>query len=295
MSDGAPHGYPEIEVSGMRGTIVQTVVDESERGRVVALETAYDVAPANRGRDVAVNASYSGVLPARFIAEQAPRGAIGCDCAIGRDGAGIAGLWYFEARGIPAAAADVATMRLGDGVDMYEHGVVSVVNEPARSCGVAPGQPVREAARALLDNDPAAPSAAEVTNRTTVVSRPHGAVVCTDSIAFGLPEDAGANVLCTAGHTGVSAVYYLRRFRPRGFICSDGGKGKDDAGIAGLKVVEADGLAGATVDARSARMGDGLSTYEDGVISACNGPAARLGVRVGQPAREAALCLLGEG
>ena len=35
-------------------------------------------------------------------------------------------------------------------------------------------------------------------------------------------------------------------------------------------------------------MGNGLSTYEDGVISACNRIAAARGVRVGQSAREAA-------
>lgn len=288
----AGRGYPAIEVPGMRGTITQFVVHESERGRIVCLETAYDVAEANRGRDVAVNASYTGVLPARFIAEHAPRGAIGCDCGIGKDGAGIAGLWYFEALGIPAATTDVQTMELGDGIDMYEQGVISIVNEPARSCGLRAGQTVREAARLLLEVDPSSQAAAEVTNRQVVLEGPDGNVVCADSIAFGLPEDAGTNVLCTAGHTGVSAAYYLRKFRPRGFICSDGGKGKNDAGVASLELVAAEGLAGATVDANTARMGDGVSTYEDGVISACNAPAARAGVWVGQPARAAAACLL---
>ena len=43
--------------------------------------------------------------------------------------------------------------------------------------------------------------------------------------------------------------------------------------MAGLAIVEADGLAGATVDALTARMGDGLSSYHDGVISAANATA----------------------
>jgi nucleotidyltransferase/DNA polymerase involved in DNA repair len=47
------------------------------------------------------------------------------------------------------------------------------------------------------------------------------------------------------------------------------------------------------VDARTARMGDGLSTYRDGVISACNAPARERGVEVGQPAAVAADLLLG--
>jgi hypothetical protein len=116
-------------------------------------------------------------------------------------------------------------------------------------------------------------------------------VVCTDSIAFALPEDV-RNVLVTAGHTGRSAVPYLLRSRPFGFICSDGGKGRDDAGMAGLAMVESEGLAGATVDARLARMGDGLSSYHEGIISACNGLARAAGVQVGMTAAQAASLLL---
>lgn len=291
MSDGV--AYTPICVETFRGSSQQVVVKESPRGRIVAAETAYDAAPENRGRDVLVNASYAGVLPARFIAANAPRAAIGVDCAIGLDGAGIAGLWYLEALGIPAAAADVATVELGNGVQMYEEGRVSRVNDPALGCGVEPGMPVREAAELLLERDPVERAAAEVTNRTVVAEGPEGRkIVCTDSIAFGLPEDRDRNVLCTAGHTGLPAVYYLRKYRPYGFICSDGGKGKNDAGIAALTAVEEDGLAGATVDARTARMGDGRSTYFDGVISACNRIAAERGVEVGQTARQAAALLV---
>lgn len=274
---------------------IQTVVHEGPRGKIVAVDSAYDTRAENRGRDVVVNASYSGVLPARFVGEHRPRGAIGVDCGVGPEGAGIAGLWYLEALGVPAATAAIATVRLGDGVDMYETATVSFVNAVAARCGVTVGMPVRGAALALLENDPVELAPSEVTNRTVIETAADGrSVVCTDSIAFGLPEDAGRNVLCTAGHTGRSAVPYLRKVAPWGFICSDGGGGKDDSGTAGLAIVEADGLAGAAVDARTARMGSGLSTYEDGVISACNRIAAARGVRVGQTAREAARLLLGD-
>ncbi len=272
---------------------LQTVVVDEERGRVVALDSAYHVDARNTGRDVVVSASYSGVLPARFVADRRPRAAIGLDCGIGPEGAGIAGLWFYEALGIPAAAADVATILLGDGVDVVEHGVVSRVNAVAAACGVHPGMPVREAALVLLRTDPGTRAPHEITNRTVVEEGPDGrAVVCADSIAFGTDADTGRNVLVTAGHTGRSAVPYLRSVRPWGFICSDGGRGRDDSGMAGLPIVEADGLAGATVDARTARMGDGLSTYQDGVISAANAPAVACGVAVGMPAREAAHLLL---
>lgn len=270
----------------------QTELHAGARGRIMAMDSAYDVAPDNRDRDIVINASYCGVLPARFIAEQRPRGAIGIDCGIGPAGASVAGLWYLEALNIPAAVADVMTVRLGDGVDLYSQGMVSLANRPAQDCGVVPGMPVREAAQRMLDRDPRAPTASDVTNRTVMETAPDGRqVVCTDSIAFGLPEDV-RNVLVTAGHTGRSAVPYLLKVRPFGFICSDGGKGREDAGVAGLAQVESEGLAGATVDARRARMGDGLSSYRDGIISATNALARAAGVQVGMAAAQAASLLL---
>jgi hypothetical protein len=53
--------------------------------------------------------------------------------------------------------------------------------------------------------------------------------------------------------------------------------GRERSGIAGLLAVGQQGLAGATVDARSAPMGDGLSSYHDGVISAVNELAGKPG------------------
>jgi hypothetical protein len=270
----------------------QTELFSNDRGHIVAMDSAYDVVPANRDRDVAINASYCGVLPARFIGEVHPRGAIGVDCAVGPAGASIAGLWYLEALNVPAAVADVFSARLGDGVDLYESGVVTFLNRPAADCGVTAGMPVREAARLMLDRDPGQPTAANVTNRTVMEEGPGGRkVVCTDSIAFGLPEDVN-NVLIGAGHTGRSAVPYLLKVRPFAFIGSDGGLGRDEAGAAGLAMVEEEGIPCAVVDARLARMGDGHSTYHDGVITRANRLAAEAGVVPGMSAREAARKLL---
>lgn len=271
----------------------QTTVQASALGAVVCVDSAYDVDARNTGRDVVVTGSYTGVLPARFVAEHRPRAAIGLDCRIGPGGAGIAGLWFYEALGIPAAAVDVMTVLLGNGVDVWRHGVISHINDPARRAGVNPGMAVADAARRLLAHSSTDVGPGDVTNRTIVFEADHGLVVCTDSIAFGLPEDRDRNVLCTAGHTGKSAVPYLLRVHPRGFICSDGGVGRERSGMAALAIVAAEGLAGATVDARSAAMGDGLSTYRDGVISGVNAPARQCGVVIGMAAEQAAQRLLG--
>ncbi|CAN5481471.1 hypothetical protein BH10ACT3_BH10ACT3_06950 [soil metagenome] len=272
---------------------LQVELATSARGRIVAMDSAYHVRAANRGRDVVINASYCGVLPARFIGRHQPRAAIGVDCGVGPAGAAVAGLWYLEALNVPAAVADVMTVRLGDGVDLHDRGVISVANRPAMDCGVRPGMSVSDAAFLLLTTDPGEPSAEEVDNREVMFVGPAGrSVVCTDSIAFGLPEDRDTNVLVTAGHTGRSALPYLKSVHPFGFICSDGGRGRDDSGMASLALVEPLGLAGATVDASRAAMGDGHSSYHDGVISAVNAGADAAGVRIGMAAADAARLLV---
>lgn len=271
----------------------QTLVESHPGGRIMAMDSAYDVAASNRDQDVVINASYCGVLPARFVATHHPRGAIGVDCGVGPEGAAIAGLWYLEALHIPAAVADVMTVHLGDGAHLSAHGHISFFNQPAEDCGIEAGMPVLEAARRMLQRSTGRPpAAAAITRRTVMHEEADGRqVVCVDSIAFGLPQDR-RNVLVTAGHTGRSAVPYLLQVSPHGFICSDGGRGLDSAGTAGLEIVNSHGLAGATVDARRARMGNAMSSYRDGVISDLNQLAHAAGVRTGMSASEAALLLL---
>ncbi len=271
---------------------LQTEMYRSERGSIQALDSAADILPRNRGRDVLVTASYIGVLPARLVHDHLPRAAIGFDGGVGPQGANIAGLWYYEALNIPAAAVDVMTIILGDGVDVYRNGRISYLNRPAADCGVQVGMPAHEAARLMLDHDPGQPSAYQVTNRRTMHENAQGRqVVVTDSIVFGTEADR-RNVLVTAGHTGRSGARHIIKVNPFGFICSDGGRGRNDSGMAGLAITNAEGIAGATVDARQARMGDGMSTYEDGTISAANELAMACGVRIGMPAPDAALLLV---
>ena len=77
------------------------------------------------------------------------------DCAVGPEGSAIAGLWFLEALNIPAAVADVMTAHLGNGVHLYEHGVISFSNQLAKDCGVKKGMSVKEAALLLLTIDTA--------------------------------------------------------------------------------------------------------------------------------------------
>ncbi len=270
------------------------IVLEHPQGRVVAMDSARYVDARNAERDVVVPSSYLGVLPARLIAPHQPRAVIGHDGCIGKDGAGIAGLWYLEALGIPAAAADGMTAELGNGIDLFKTGIISRVNILAERAGVSEGMSVEEASLILLENDPGDVTAGTKIRRESVATSDTGReIIVTDSIVFALPEDT-KNVLVTAGHTGRSGAKFLLEVSPHGFICSDGGMSKNEAGIAGLEITEKYGLAGACCDAWSAPVGDAFKAYSEGKISACNATAKERGVTVGMTVREAALKLLAE-
>tara|TARA_B100000029_G_scaffold513815_1_gene614533 strand:- start:19 stop:888 length:870 start_codon:yes stop_codon:yes gene_type:complete len=270
------------------------IVFENDRGRIVAMDSARYVDGRNRGKDVVVPSSYLGVLPARLMAPHNPRAVIAHDGCIGKDGAGIAGLWYLEALGIPAAAADGMSAELGNGLDLYETGTISRVNVLAERAGVIEGMPVIEAAELLLNNDPGDVSAGTKIRRESMATSETGReIIVTDSIVFALPED-NRNVLVTAGHTGRSGAKFLLEVSPHGFICSDGGMSKNNAGITGLETTQEHGLAGACCDAWSAPVGDAFKAFEEGKISACNDTARDRGVEIGMSVRDAAYKLLQE-
>ncbi len=100
--------------------------------------------------------------------------------------------------------------------------------------------------------------------------------------------DVQGKVLVAGSHGGVVAAFLGANAGAHALILNDAGIGKDRAGIAGLTWLEQIGMAAATVDCMSARIGDGADTQSNGVISHANSYAAACGVVAGQSCREAA-------
>ena len=74
---------------------------------------------------------------------------------------------------------------------------------------------------------------------------------------------------------------------------NDAGGGKEGAGYTRLAALDQRGMAAATVSCDSARIGDGRSTYETGVLSRVNESARRLELAEGMTCREAVARLVG--
>lgn len=105
-----------------------------------------------------------------------------------------------------------------------------------------------------------------------------------------LGEVAG-RVLVAGSHGGRVAARYAAAAGVRAVIFNDAGIGLDEAGISGLPLLDAIGMAAAAIDHRSARVGDGADMLARGTVSRANRAASRLGVVAGMRCADAALRL----
>jgi hypothetical protein len=231
---------------------------------------------------VLVAGSHGGIIAAYLGATAGAHALILNDAGLGKDRAGIAGLFYLEDIGMAAAAVDCMSARIGDGADMLARGVISHANAYAALRGVVAGQSCRDAAERLRAAPaPRAGPPPYAEGRWRMAGGPPE-VWALDSVGKIEPADAG-RILVIGSHGA------LHGGRPESALAvdaaaavfNDAGVGTDRIGITRLPVLSARGIPAATVDCMSARIGDGRSMWESGLISHVNAAAARMGAAPG--------------
>ena len=258
---------------------------------VVLADTATKLGDAARGA-VIVTGSHGGAYAGYLTLKARPRAVIHNDAGRGKDDAGIAVLTMAQALGVAAATLSHASCRIGDAADMMARGTVSHANAAAAALGVSPGMSGREAALRLVaaraaDRDP---PPCEEARRVLENAQWRRRIVLIDSASLIAPEDAG-QIIVTGSHGGLVGGSPQMALRVDGFagVFSDAGVGADDAGITRLPALDARDIAGLTVTAASARIGDATSLYEEGVISHANDTARRRGAAPGQRLKDVLL------
>ena len=181
---------------------------------------------------------------------------------------------------------------------MLASGMVSTVNDVAARHGCLPGHTCRQVAACLMEHaeesEPDVPEIGET--RLRIANTGHREVWAIDSVSLARAEDRRA-IVVTGSHgalLGGKPDHVLEVDVFAAFF-NDAGGGKDNAGFARLPVLDARGVAAATVSCNTARIGDGRSTYDTGVLSRINESARRLELREGMSAREAVARLVGLG
>jgi len=262
------------------------------RLQTIIVDSVTHLAPTHHGA-VVYAASHGGTYAAAYAAAKGIAAVILNDAGIGRERAGIAGLDLLADLGVPGAAIAHTSARIGDGQDGVARGILSTVNAPAAVHGLTAGMSCREAlerlAAAALAPAPKPPLADEARHEIASTIHPGAKVIVMDSASLVTPADAGA-VVVTASHGGLLGGKPETAIKIPVFsaVYNDAAIGVDGAGICRLPALDARSIAGACVSAFSARIGDGLSSYRDGFISALNETAQRHGGKIGQSA--AAFC-----
>ncbi len=229
-----------------------------------------------------VAGSHGGIIAAYLGAKAGVHALILNDAGVGKDRAGIGGLAYLEAIGMAAAAVDCMSARIGDGEDMLARGIISHANIFASLHGVVAGQSCFEAADRLRGAAPPRSSPPPYSEGRWRVAEGPPEVWALDSVGKLVPDDAG-RILIIGSHGAVQGgrPETALGVEAAAAVFNDAGLGADRIGITRLPVLAARGMPAAAVDCMSARIGDGRSMWETGVLSHVNAVAAARGARRG--------------
>lgn len=122
--------------------------------------------------------------------------------------------------------------------------------------------------------------------KETIETRLGVRVILADSITKATDQDGGA-VMVSASHGGQSSAEFALD-HPLGLVMfNDAGGGKDDAGIAVLRLLEHHGRPAAVISHETARIGEALDHWSHGIVSAANPTAQTRGVQAGMSVQDA--------
>jgi len=268
-------------------------LDAGAEGRIMVADSLSFYEHEPWLNDVAVGASFAGAPTAAMAMRQGVKAWIAHEAGPGKDEAGVSGLPFSDRYGVPAAAIATMEARLADGRTLLT-GHVSRVNKSAEGLGVRAGQTGDQAARLMLKAPPGQlrefPGIVDEAVHE-IAATPSGKIYACWSfsrVTRAHPHD----VFCVASHGAKTMALYALPIRPKGLICNDGGRALGDSGIEGLAEMALHGFAAVAVSSASARIGDALSTYHDGMVSTANEPARGKGVTSGMRATQAARLML---
>lgn len=111
-------------------------------------------------------------------------------------------------------------------------------------------------------------------------------VVLIDSITLVEIVDSG-HMIVSGSHGGANVGEITLRYAPSLAVFNDAGIGKDRAGVIALDMLDEHGIPALAVSHQSARIGDASDMWDNGVISALNGAAGRLGFKTGDKLSDA--------
>lgn len=271
------------------GTAPHTVVWEEEPYRIVCMDSMGHADHRLTPYDVIVAGSHSAACATQLVLHLRLAGVIGHSAGPGLREGGIAGLELLDRAGVPGASVSGESAPISNGVAMYRDGIIAAVNDAATALGVSVGDSVQPAAERMALGQLRPVQLKPVQH--VLRDDDEGKVIGIDTIAYG-DDRINGTVLVMGSHSGQAMADYLEPYSPIGTITNDAGDPVGRSGVLGMDRLAERGIPSAVVSGSTAEVGNGVSTYEEGVISQVNAVAAAIGVVAGQSAREAADLIL---
>ncbi len=122
---------------------------QGELGKVILMDSITKVSKDDEGQ-VIVSASHGGSSSGEFALEVPLKAVFFNDAGVGKEDAGIAALQMLQARSIAGGTVSHLSARIGDSQDMWDHGVISHLNDAARALGLQENQRLDQALSRLV-------------------------------------------------------------------------------------------------------------------------------------------------
>jgi len=270
------------------------VVHEDASGRILAFDSStYLEDNPTGGNDVVAIGSYCGTRVLAPIFSRGVKAVIATDAGIGLDEAGISGLKHGEQIGVPVASIAAMSAETSNGRSTLL-GEISRANAQARALGVTPGMVAYEAAvrlaKAPAGRSIPTPLGSEETP-VVVEETAKGRIWATPG-STAIKEKIPNDVFCSGANSSRVMSDGALRMAAKGAIANDAGIAKNNSAVEGVAILGERGIPAAAVSTMTARLAEGLSTWNTGIISVANPVAVQRGVKVGMTAKDAARLML---
>lgn len=240
-----------------------------------------DATAADEG-SIGLSGSHGGLYPASVASAVGLRAVLFNDAGIGFEQAGVSGVLALERVGMAAAGLDCHSCLIGSAEDGFANGVVSVANDVARALGVVPGMTAQQATERLKTASQPEKRLTPPVETQKVAHADRGAIHLLDSASVVSPALDG-EIVVTGSHGALIGGDPARALKAAAHaaVFSDAGFGKDRIGATRLPALQSKGVAAVTATHQTCRIGDAVSVFETGAVSAMNEAAEAMGARIG--------------
>jgi hypothetical protein len=127
--------------------LVQQIERHGEQ-RIWLMDSIAAIAPEHAGALV-LTGSHGGQSAGEYALKFPLAAVFFNDAGIGKDEAGVVALGMLQQRGTIGGAVSHASGRIGDALDMWQHGTLSRLNEAGKAAGLVAGMRVQDALKKL--------------------------------------------------------------------------------------------------------------------------------------------------